>query len=438
MVGPVSDVEKTVLKLRKVNAKSGPFKFCILLSPPSASPQEDFPVPTYFVAESFEGDTNSRLIGSNLHYMGSRCIQLVHGLQLVMCASEKDAATLHDATIQNENEDIEVDVMVTSCGPDVSGQGSGAISRLARKVKPRYIFYGADVFNASSALQIEDSKYATRSIAVGRSGRWVYAADVTPLRDMSLQDRQDTLPDKIREEVPADNGVKRGRDTKDENRKVRKRVRKDCWFCLSNEVEKHLVVAVGKHTYVALAKGGMNDSHLVVVPVAHVSGGTSKVGSGEMISEVKKHVKAIKRYYAEEKGSESIVFEWCGEAEMMHMCVQSIAIRREVGGRVAEVCVETAKRFGVDVEVEDGEDGLDKARESGARECFWAEMPGGKVVVAKFDEKKKLPANFGRVVVAQALGLVERMEWRKCRSTRQAEEDLARRVGEALGRKLVE
>lgn len=44
-----------------------------------------------------------------------------------------------------------------------------------------------------------------------------------------------------------------------------------CWFCLSSSsVEKHLVITVGEHFYLALAKGPVNQTHCLLLPVTHV------------------------------------------------------------------------------------------------------------------------------------------------------------------------
>lgn len=43
-----------------------------------------------------------------------------------------------------------------------------------------------------------------------------------------------------------------------------------CWFCLSSpSVEKHLVISVGTHCYLALAKGPLNPYHVLILPIAH-------------------------------------------------------------------------------------------------------------------------------------------------------------------------
>ena len=43
-----------------------------------------------------------------------------------------------------------------------------------------------------------------------------------------------------------------------------------CWFCLSSaEVEKHLIVSVGTHCYLALPKGGLTEDHVLILPIGH-------------------------------------------------------------------------------------------------------------------------------------------------------------------------
>ncbi|CAB4012199.1 CWF19 1, partial [Paramuricea clavata] len=43
-----------------------------------------------------------------------------------------------------------------------------------------------------------------------------------------------------------------------------------CWFCLGgSQVEKHLVVSVADHVYLAMAKGGLTPDHTLICPIAH-------------------------------------------------------------------------------------------------------------------------------------------------------------------------
>lgn len=58
-----------------------------------------------------------------------------------------------------------------------------------------------------------------------------------------------------------------------------------CWFCLGNpEFRKHLVVHVGQHFYMALAKGGLIENHLVIVPIEHLP--STEPLSAELIDEL--------------------------------------------------------------------------------------------------------------------------------------------------------
>lgn len=44
-----------------------------------------------------------------------------------------------------------------------------------------------------------------------------------------------------------------------------------CWFCLSSpDVEKHLIITVGEHFYLALAKGPINKHHVMILSTKHV------------------------------------------------------------------------------------------------------------------------------------------------------------------------
>ena len=47
--------------------------------------------------------------------------------------------------------------------------------------------------------------------------------------------------------------------------KRQRREQGDCWFCLGGDhVRKHMVVSVGQHCYLALARGGVNSQHVLL------------------------------------------------------------------------------------------------------------------------------------------------------------------------------
>ena len=64
-------------------------------------------------------------------------------------------------------------------------------------------------------------------------------------------------------------GKKRKRDNNDQGSGPPK-PSGPCWFCLSSaEVEKHLIVSVGNHAYMALPKGGLTDDHVLICPIGN-------------------------------------------------------------------------------------------------------------------------------------------------------------------------
>lgn len=94
---------------------------------------------------------------------------------------------------------------------------------------------------------------------------------------------------------------KRRNDDRHPNRK-RQKVEFDqnkCWFCLSSpEVEKHLVISVGDSVYLALAKGGLVDEHLLIIPTEHHQCTLSLPGN--VTGEINKFKSALVKYFKEE------------------------------------------------------------------------------------------------------------------------------------------
>lgn len=81
----------------------------------------------------------------------------------------------------------------------------------------------------------------------------------------------------------------------------------DCWFCLASpSVEKHLVVAIGEETYLALPKGGVSDTHALIIPINHHDSLAAAPVAVQM--EVRRFLNALASYYAS-KGLWLLAFE---------------------------------------------------------------------------------------------------------------------------------
>lgn len=71
-----------------------------------------------------------------------------------------------------------------------------------------------------------------------------------------------------------------------------------------SEVEKHLVVSVGEHSYLALPKGGLTPDHVLVLPIAHYASLLEL--PGEVSQEIDKFKSALRKCF--KKQGKAVVF----------------------------------------------------------------------------------------------------------------------------------
>ncbi len=79
-------------------------------------------------------------------------------------------------------------------------------------------------------------------------------------------------------------------------------------------MEKHLVVSIGDHAYMALAKGGLTPEHVMILPIAHYA--SSMDIPEEVEKEVSKFKSALKKCF--KKRGKAVVFY-----ERNYKCVNS-------------------------------------------------------------------------------------------------------------------
>jgi len=103
--------------------------------------------------------------------------------------------------------------------------------------------------------------------------------------------------------------------------------KQDCWFCLATEhVSTHLILSVGSETYLALAKGALNDEHVLILPIVHVS--SSLDLTAEQRAEVDRYKLALRKYYRSE-GLECVMYErFIPTRAAQHMHIQIIPLTR--------------------------------------------------------------------------------------------------------------
>jgi len=237
-------------------------------------------------------------------------------------------------------------------GVDARDIGSTLISKLALLSQPRYHFAGLHDCHyerqpyRNHEVMVQQNRHVTRfiglaSVGNAKKGKWLYAFSIAPLKLMDRRELAAQPPDAtdspfgaeelagVGEERPHSQffydmsaGPEQGNDRRGHKRGQRGRGRGDfdggggeakrprqpagpCWFCLSsNDVEKHLVVSVGDHSYLALPKGGLTSYHVLVLPIACFP--SSLDCSAEVLAEMDKFKEALRKCF--KKKDKSVVF----------------------------------------------------------------------------------------------------------------------------------
>lgn len=395
-----------------------------------------------------------RKIATNLTYVGSAACLTLATVKVVFICEDAPHHVVAAAIAQAEGQ---ADILVTVPSP-VGAGGPHIVSRqFGLELKPRYHFCSAGAFKRHEPFRPGEVKHGTYVVelgTVGGGGQWVYGVDMTPLENMSHKNMIATVPEDGGESL-YDQNRKRAMREIDEAVEEGQRVlaeRETCWFCPGSMGLMHLVVLRAKHVYVAVAKGGLNASHLMIVPTAHVGGATSNELEEEAIQEMKDVMLVVKRVFSRMMDGASVYFfERCGEVDagrVRHMHVQAVAVRPEAIRRIGQVCEEIGMQLGVSVRVQ-GEVGqkegnewrwketeesmpglcMDEVRRRKLKEYFWGEFGNGVRVVVPFTRVKEgdkvLPVHFGRTVMAKALGQMERIDWRSCEVSEKDERELA-------------
>lgn len=391
------------------------------------------------------------------------------GKELPMCTFEpSDCSAVRDACFRGQSEYRGVDMLITTLWPagiqqdetqkiDVEKERlSDLLSWLAIHIKPRYHFvpspdkhYERQPYRNLSTHQ-DYRECATRFIALAPVGnkvkeKWIYACSLQPISSMRVTDllqgtTDETVcpydPDLLMQHQPgkvvkfSGNGQyffssdgpedqdqgKRKRKDRDDNQERKKFDPETCWFCLSSpSVEKHLVISVGSHCYLALAKGPLTPYHVLILPIAHHQS-LVKVPD-EISEEIKKFKAVLKQFYAS-MGMLVVFFE--RNYRTSHMQIQSVPVPRICESQILEIFQDEAGINKIPLEVLPPYTDIRQMMFPGAP-YFHAELPNGDQIFAK--PKQNFPIHFGRDVLStpQILNCEDKADWRQCLISKEEE-----------------
>lgn len=245
--------------------------------------------------------------------------------------------------------------------------------------------------------------------------------------------------------------------------------RTDCWFCLASPTcENHLIITVKESVYIAMPKGAMDDFHSLIIPFAHSYASNNEESDDneeqkESKAVVLKEISSVKNKLADFARNvlkkELFIFERAVstkrdpvKSKMYHTHIQCIPVEKDTCKKLENVLRSTAGKY--DVQLKLLEEGcsdlwsgsmdtseLDTLNESG---YFYAEVPTcnaeGSMSVKRFlysipysddvescSQKLSVPLQFGREVLASALGKPEVVHWKACVVDETKETELAQK-----------
>ncbi|XP_063540410.1 CWF19-like protein 1 [Cydia strobilella] len=392
------------------------------------------------------------------------------GKDMPMCTFEpSDCSAVRDACFRGQSEYRGVDILITTLWPVGIQQDenqkieveqertSDLIAWLTMHIKPRYhlvpstnkYFERQPYRNLSVHQDYRES--ATRFIALAAVGnkdkeKWIYACSLQSISKMRMTDLLQATtdetacpfdPELLKQHQPGkvvkftgngqffydmdarddDHGGKRKRKGDHQERKRKEFDQDQCWFCLASPtVEKHLVICVGEHCYLALPKGPLTPDHVLILPITHHQ--SVLKAPEEVVSEIKKFKDALRNMYAS-SGKAVVFFE--RNFRTSHMQIQCVPVPRASEPQLLEVFQDEAGINSVQIEVLPPYSEMSQVTMPGMP-YFHAELPSGEQLFA--NTKPNFPLQFGRDVLSSAeiLDCEDKADWRQCLLSRDQED----------------
>jgi len=343
--------------------------------------------------------------------------------------------------------------------------GQPVIADLVAQLRPRYHFaskeptyYERVPYRNEQTIPGKDI-HVTRFFGMGpvlnkEKKKWIYAMNITPLEKIDYKTLIAQPPETTdspfgfkglkNESAPAwtDNGSfffagqpqqqyqgKRNRDQgRQHNDKRQKYENQDnsgnsgnkrfqpsnqgCWFCLANpQAEKHLVISVGEESYLALAKGGLIETNILIVPMEHHP--NSLALPNETFLEINKYKTALKKAF-KGRGQDVVFYETNFKSQ--HLIIQVVPIPEHSSSGLKEQFIDVAKENNILLQPES------EVQMSATDQFFKVELPTGITLVHPI--RGRFPAQLGRQVLSKVLGTPEKADWKLCVLDKEKESEL--------------
>uniref|UniRef100_A0A671MBM5 CWF19-like protein 1 n=1 Tax=Sinocyclocheilus anshuiensis TaxID=1608454 RepID=A0A671MBM5_9TELE len=413
--------------------------------------------------------------GLQIAYVSGREAQ--HEPALSHCFTSKDITALVAPLLSN-SKFRGVDILLTSQWPrGVWQYGNSPVRVVYFLLKPRYHFAGLEAVHyerlpyRNHVVLQENAQHVSRFIALATVNnpakkKYLYAFNIVPMKNMDpaelVKQPQDVtenpyrkpMKDGKKEKPPPsmtgeepvsqfffDLGQKkpqhqqhhhgRKRQTDGDRPNYPKQPRRPpqptgpCWFCLASpEVEKHLVISIGTHCYMALAKGGLTPDHVLLLPIGHYQSVVDL--ASEVVEEMEKYKSAVKKF-CKSRAQRCIMFERNYRSQHLQLQVVPVPMEKCSTEDIKEAFMTQAEEQQMELMEIPAHTDLKQIAPPGTP-YFYVELDTGEKLFYRI--KKNFPLQFGREVLASEalLNIPMRADWRECKCTKEEEEDQAKQM----------
>nr|XP_027197569.1 CWF19-like protein 1 [Dermatophagoides pteronyssinus] len=371
----------------------------------------------------------------------------------------------------------------------IEKSNSMKISQLCNSLRPRYHFVGGlvDWFYErvpyrNHKVLIETSRNVSRFLSMAnidnvKKMKWIYAFNIVPSRYLTAQEitaqptgvsenpyrnalqeqsEQDAFEqdhsNQFRYDLSHDHGDgDSGRRSNDkrkrhghqqdqqqqqQNRQPKERRtnnsvdQQNCWFCLASpDVDKSLIVSIGDHSYLALAKGGLTDDHMMILPIEHIRS-TVEINNDGLHEEINKFKQALTKFY-QQKSMVPVFFE--RNFKSAHFQIQVLGLPETKTSFLREAIDEIFKPFKY-FELNSNEE-LNEIINQNVP-YFYFECPNHYKFVVRIQVKREFfPIQIGRQLMAHKLLLncPERIDWKYCaKNSKKSAAELTRTIRDSF------
>jgi len=204
----------------------------------------------------------------------------------------------------------------------------------------------------------------------------------------------------------------------------KKNVDVNCWFCLSSpDVDSGLIVTVGEENYLAFAKGGVVDHHLLIVFIEHKPSYVSLEESER--ADVDKFINIIREYFNKEFDQDIILFERNVplKGQVSHGHLQVVPIPKTLSTSVKQEFHQHADKVNIQFN-EINDINADLLQLSQDTSYFFVILPDGSKMYSILPKDQPFDYQFGRRVIVDLLKTPEKLNWKNCVLDKEQEKSL--------------